>query len=193
MQTPEPLVRQQLDTFTRPAWGLVKQVTDGELLLDASYQRGSVWTTEQRRDLVRSWLLGLPIPAIILNRRCHDRFAHPTGDRYDFAAVDGKQRILAAHAWFTGELDIPASWLDPELVVTTRPTTDGPYVTIEDLTASGRRYTQSRFQVPVAEASVDSVAAEAMIFGLVNGAGVPQTVEDLQRAARLAEPPIPEG
>lgn len=166
---------------------MARLVVDGQLTLDAPYQRGSVWSLEQRRNLVRSWMLGLPIPALIVNRRYREPFVHPAAqERFEYAAIDGKQRLETAVAWFFGDLAVPASWFPADLVREPVDTDDGPYVSHAGLDGVGQRHTSNRFLIPVAEASVNTVAEEAVIFGLVNGAGVPQSDDDLERAARVA-------
>lgn len=186
LQTTAPLVHQPMDATSRMAREMARLVTEGHMVLDPPYQRGSVWTVEQRRNLVRSWMLGLPIPALIVNRRYLERFVHPDGPRHEYAVIDGKQRLETAVAWFAGELTVPASWFDPGMVLEPVDTDDGPYVAYTGLDVVEQRYTSNRFLIPVAEASVATVGEEAAIFGLVNGAGVPQSEEDMARAARVA-------
>ena len=186
-QSSAPLVHRSLEASARSAREMARYVVDGHMTLDAPYQRGSVWSLEQRRNLVRSWMLGLPVPALIINRRYRESFVQPpAGPRFEFAAIDGKQRLEAAVAWFFGDLTVPASWFPAERVRGTVDTEDGPYVSFDGLDVAGQRHTMNRFLIPVAEASADTVAEEAVIFGLVNGAGVPQTDTDLARAAHVA-------
>lgn len=187
LQSSAPLVHQSLDASARQARELARLHRTGELILDAPYQRGAVWSTDQRRNLIRSWLLGLPIPAIILNDRGTESWAVANGAQEQvYAVIDGKQRLESAIAWFTGQLDVPASWFEPDAVERTRDTDDGPYVTFDELTLPGQRWTTNRALLPVASAKVSSVAAEAVIFGLVNGAGVPQDEDTLERARSIA-------
>lgn len=155
------------------------------------YQRGSVWTTEQRMGLIKSWLIGLPIPAVIIS----DRFTHlwpfdkatglPEGG-FMLAVVDGKQRIETAQMWFAGDLAVPASWWEPESVERTVTTEDGEYVTFTGLSEVGQRVFSNRALLPVIEAKVGSIAEEAGLYLLVNGAGTAQTAEDLANAATHA-------
>ena len=155
------------------------------------YQRGSVWTTEQRMGLIKSWLIGLPIPAVIIN----DRFTHlwpfdkatglPEGG-FMLAVVDGKQRIETAQMWFAGDLAVPASWWEPESVERTVTTEDGEYVTFTGLSEVAQRVFWNRSLLPVIEAKVGSIAEEAGLYLLVNGAGTAQTAEDLANAATHA-------
>lgn len=187
LQTDTPLVHQSLSITPRQAREVARLHTYGELVLDAPYQRGSVWSIDQRRNLVRSWMLGLPVPAVIINDRATDAWAQANGARQEtYAVIDGKQRIEAALAWFDGDLDVPASWFDPDCVETTHETSDGPYVYVDELTVPGRRFLAHRATLPVAQANVATLADEALIFGLVNGAGVAQDEATLERARVIA-------
>jgi hypothetical protein len=192
-QTSEPLQRLPISTSNRQARWLVKQVADGELDIDPPYQRGAVWSEDQRVALMRSLLAGLPVPSIIINdrhrREWADRAAYnrdnPTG-RSSYVVIDGKQRLLALRAWFDGQLAIPASWVPAEEVAHAEDTDDGPYVRATGLTELGRRMTGERILLAVGEAQANSVREEAEIFMLVNGGGTPQSDDDMARAARVA-------
>lgn len=180
LQTPHPLVHQSLSASNRSAEELAHFVNSGTLTLDAPYQRGSVWTEEMRCNLVRSWLMGLPIPAVILNTR-------PYSDgQPSYACIDGKQRILTAVAWFKSQFAVPASWFEPKMVDRTFDVDNGPFVAYSMLTRTGQRYCGNRFLLPAAFSNVQTVAEEAVIFGLVNGSGVPQDSETLGRAVKVA-------
>lgn len=182
-QTNAPLTRQALHMSAGEAIGLVNEFDEGLLLLDAPYQRGSVWTTEQREGLIRSWLTELPVPAIILNDRREGGWTTPDGQRdFTLAVVDGRQRIETAIAWFKGELTVPASWFPSEQVETSVDTDDGPYVTFRGLTVEGQRFVKRLAQFPIALASVPTLADEASIYLLVNGAGTPQAQADIENA-----------
>ena len=65
-------------------------------------------------------------------------------------------------------------------------TGDGPYVTFTGLTQVGQRLMENRAMLPAATASVASVEEEAEIYLRVNGGGIPQSDEDMARAARVA-------
>jgi len=185
LQTVSPLERTTLVPSVRQAGWFVLLRDNGELELDAPYQRGSVWTTDQRRNLMRSFLLGLPVPAILLNDRAN---ANPQArDVQPYAVIDGKQRIESVLAWHDDELDIPASWLPPEHVASTHSTDDGPYVYRSELTPAARRLIDNRATVPTCEASVPSVRDEAEIFTLVNGGGTLVDGDAMARAAGIAE------
>jgi hypothetical protein len=191
-QTDAPLEHRSLGATNRFAEFFVRNVQSGHMLLDPPYQRGDVWTIEQRMGLVRSWLQGVPIPAVIINDRCSPTwFAANPQDRanpvYAYAVIDGRQRIQTAIDWFAGELLVPVSWFPVKHVETTEQTSDGPYVRYTGLTQVGQRFAENHCVLPCAEGRVATVEQEAEIYLLVNGAGTPQTQADLDRAARVAD------
>jgi hypothetical protein len=190
-QTAAPLGHVSLNVTNRIAGDLVGQWEAGYIDLNPPYQRGSVWTLDQRIALVRSWLMGVPIPACVLNRRDTAGWVRNNGDDKGlgpvYAVVDGKQRLETAIAWLGGKLAIPASWYPTDLVETTEDTPDGPYVRYTGLTKIGQRKTYSQMFLPCAEAAVYTIQAEAEIYLLVNGGGTPQTDADMANATRIAK------
>lgn len=191
-QTSDVLSRLPLSTSNRQARWLVKQIDDGDIDINPPYQRGAVWTEDQRVALMRSLLSGVPVPTLIVNDRhgqhwtdtaTYDRHS---GDAPSYAVVDGKQRLLCLKAWFDGELAIPASWIEAEYIDHTEDTRDGPYVRATGLNDLGRRATGERILLPVGEAMAGSLREEAEIFLLVNGGGTPQTDADMDNARRIA-------
>lgn len=186
LQTSAPLHGHNFDAHPRTAWALVALVDDGELVLDAPYQRGSVWTTDQRRALIRSFLMGVPIPSLVLNDRGNPDWREANSAEQVYVVVDGKQRIEATLAWFRGELDVPASWFPAEQVASTHMTTDGAYVSFDELTKPGQVYLKRGFTFPWAVAKVATLAEEAEIFVLINGAGTAQSQDTMDAAAAIA-------
>ncbi len=84
---------------TSANWGmdqLVGMVTRGDLNLNPSYQRGDVWSEEQRIKLIDSVMMGIGCPAIFI------REVDP-GQRTWLEAVDGKQRITTFAKFMAGE------------------------------------------------------------------------------------------
>jgi hypothetical protein len=176
-----PLVHRNMNATARSMKDLVHHIDDGGMLLDPPYQRGDVWTVEQRVNLVRSLLLGVPVAAIVLNRRGSNiAWARNEGDPGEvwYACIDGKQRLTTMHMWWSGHLAIPAVWLEDRMVADGA----GRLVQCHDLSDIGRRYMDNRFIIPVAEAMLGSLAEEAEVYGLINSAGTAQTAEDLKRA-----------
>ncbi|WP_048545646.1 DUF262 domain-containing protein [Nostocoides jenkinsii] len=184
LQTDVPIQHQSLHAENRSMVELVGQLDRGDLTLDAPYQRGHVWTGNQRRLLIRSILQGVPIPAVIVN----DRSLWPADDDAPLCAViDGKQRIEAVRRFVQNELDVPASWFEPDRVESTIETADGPYVRYGDLSVVGRRFFANRATIPVARGRFATVREEAEIYLLVNGAGTDQSADDLLNAQRVAD------
>lgn len=177
-QTTAPLDRVPMNTFNRRADELARLADNGGIDLNPPYQRGEVWTTDQRVALVRSLLSGIPIPTLILNAR-------PLTGGAVLACIDGKQRLLAVAAWFAGEVAVPASWFPADEVAEPVDTEDGPYVTFNGLTPRGRNRA-SRAVLPVGEAMLETVEEEAAVFLLVNGGGTPQSDADMSNARRVA-------
>lgn len=193
-QTTAPLEHVSLNATNRFADFYVRSVQRGTMLLDPPYQRGDVWTDDQRMGLVRSWLMGIPIPAVVINDRSSPSWAHANPGYFDgdgtpaiYAVIDGKQRIpLTAAAWLGGDLLVPASWFPADHVDTTEDTDDGPYVRFTGLTRVGQRFAEYRRILPCAEGRLGTVSQEAEVYLLVNGAGTPQTSADMANAARVA-------
>ena len=192
-QTADPLERTSLNPSYCEAKGLVDLINDGTLLLDPPYQRGSVWTLDQRIALVESWLRGLPTHVVTLADRGNEAWRQAGNpDPYEtgkgmWAVIDGKQRLTTALMWFRSEFAIPASWVPAKFVDTAEDTDDGPYVRHNGLTDVGQRFTRSRFGLMVAEAKDCATEAdEARFYLLVNGGGTQQTDTDMANAARVA-------
>lgn len=77
--------------------------------LDAPYQRGSVWTLEQRQALVKSLLMGLPIGAVVIAK-----LDYSTEKCY--RVIDGKQRIETLRAFEANEFGCPRDWFEDDEV-----------------------------------------------------------------------------
>lgn len=195
-QTAAPLTHISLNPSARQAREVVRTVTDGHTLLDPPYQRGSVWTEDQRVALIESWLRGLPAGVLILSDRGTEewRKANPGRDPYEtgeafWAVIDGKQRLTTALLWFNGELAVPMSWFPAEHVAETEETNDGTYVRYTGLTVPGQRIFANRALFMVAETKACATEAdEARFYLLVNGGGTQQTDADMANAARVAGP-----
>lgn len=193
-QTATPLEHTSLNPSARQAREVARTVSDGHTLLDPPYQRGNVWTMDQRIALIESWLRGLPAGVVILADRGTeewrkanpDRDPYKTGDPF-WAVIDGKQRLTTALMWFGGEFTVPASWFPAEHVASTEETDDGPYVWYTGLTVPGQRIFSNRALLMVAETKACATEAdEARFYLLVNGGGTAQTESDMAKAANVA-------
>lgn len=192
-QTSAPLEHLSLNAADRQAREIVRSFSESfGLDLNPPYQRGQVWTEDQKIALVRSWLTGTPTGVVIFNDRSTPEWKAASG--YDpaergesiYACIDGQQRISAAHEWFGDELAVPASWFEPEHVERIEDTEDGPYVRWSGLSKVRQRHFANRAHLTVATARVGTVQQEASIYLLVNGGGTPQTDADMAKAADVA-------
>ncbi|KQO98184.1 hypothetical protein ASF30_08985 [Leifsonia sp. Leaf264] len=184
LQTAEPIKHINLSAGNRHAREVARLVGEGHMDISPEYQRPSVWTQEQRINLVKSWAIGLPVPAILVNDRANWKGISPDVPWY--AVVDGKQRLETAIMWFDGDLAVPASWWPEEYIEETVDTDDGPYVTYKGMTGTGQRLMSTRSPLPVIECNVGSVEEEAALFMLVNTGGTEQTADSLANAASVA-------
>ncbi|MFG2210948.1 DUF262 domain-containing protein [Streptomyces sp. NPDC048638] len=192
-QTVRPLEHHNLRTSDRSPREIATSFrhTFG-LELDPPYQRGDVWTEDQRVALIRSWLTGTPTGVVILNDRSTPEWKDANG--YDptergeamHACIDGKQRITTTYRWYDDELAVPASWFPRDNLTVTEETDDGPYVRFSGLTQAARLKFANRAHLSVALAKVATLTEEAEIYVLVNGGGTPQSEADMDNAARVA-------
>lgn len=81
-------------------------------ILDAPYQRGSVWDVERRRNLIRSLIIGIPVGSIIYSTV--DPGLVPERPHAVYRIIDGKQRIEAVRAFAADEFGIPGWWFNPD-------------------------------------------------------------------------------
>ncbi len=81
--------------------------------MEQPYQRGVVWGTKRKRNLIKSLLMDVPVPAIVLNDRRRAEFVHPGYDQprnWLMAIVDGKQRVTAIREFVSDGFSVPARW-----------------------------------------------------------------------------------
>lgn len=190
-QTSSPLKRYALSGSNRSAREIARIFASDEGDTSPNYQRGSVWTDDQRMGLVRSWIMNVPVPSIIINDRLFGPWpgggpdGTPAGGSC-YAVIDGKQRIETAIAWFEDELAVPASWFPKSDVEAPEHTEDGFYVRHSGLSRPAQRHQAMSWQLPVVEAQVSTIEEEASLYLLVNGAGTPQRQDDMLHAESVA-------
>lgn len=78
------------------AKGLIKKMAAEEINFDTSYQRGYVWTTDQKSLLIHSMLSDFPIPPMFLVKN----------DDQGFDSLDGKQRSNAIYSYLNGDFQL---------------------------------------------------------------------------------------
>lgn len=162
--------RLQLNQSNRPIEWLSYLEQSRDLELSPPYQRGDVWGIRRRRNFIRSILMGIPIPSIIVNDRLMADFV---GDKPEaFAVIDGKQRCTAILMFFADRFTVPAEWFEPAHIAT-----DRPEIIYSELNAIGQRMFRGR-GLAFSEARLKTLEDEQEVFELVNFGGIPQGERD---------------
>ncbi|MBB3752522.1 hypothetical protein FHT44_005034 [Mycolicibacterium sp. BK634] len=134
--------------------------------MDQPYQRGVVWGIKRKRNLIKSILMGIPIPAIVINDRFSAKFRHPGYSRnrnWMYAIVDGKQRTTAIQQFVAGAFPIPGEWVgDPR-----------EEVHFPEMDLRMQRFFRNS-PIPVAEGQFSTLDQERELFDLINFGGLAQ-------------------
>lgn len=136
------------------------------LLLDPPYQRGDVWGLKRRRNLIKSLLMAIPIPSIIVNQRLE---TNTWGNDYRIAVIDGRQRITTVFKFVDGEFSVPADWFSKNDLIESQ----NGEVFFHGLSIYRRRKLLNG-AVPFCEARAETIEQEQHIFDLVNFGGLAQ-------------------
>jgi hypothetical protein len=135
--------------------------------MDQPYQRGVVWGAKRRQNFVKSILMGIPIPAIVINDRFSAGFSHPgySQDRnWMCAVVDGKQRVTTVQGFVNNEFWIPHEWVEDD--------TRGQVCFGDLVLPFQRRFRNTA--MPVVEGQFATLDQERELFDLVNFGGLAQ-------------------
>ena len=167
-------------TTNRPIDVVLHWRKEGYLELNPPYQRGDVWGTKRRVNLIRSILLGVPIPSIIVNNRMHgaegSRYSDfSNSDDWQYAVIDGKQRLTSILMFLDSRLAIPTEWIDPALIEHKV----GATVRYSDLTLSGTRHFKNH-SMAFSEGALRTIDEEQEVFDLVNFGGLKQGEVDTE-------------
>lgn len=87
-------VRASVKTFL--VQSLVLMVDEKQLDIEPAWQRTDVWSLKKKRELIKSLILGIPLPSIIL---------HSQGGR--MSIIDGKQRLLSIIKFVKNDFKLP--------------------------------------------------------------------------------------
>src|ERR1700735_2302539 len=71
---------------TKTVIDILNMYERGQLNLEPSFQRNSIWKVKERATLIESMLLGYPIPAIFM-------YARNDAGSTVYDVIDGKQRL----------------------------------------------------------------------------------------------------
>jgi Protein of unknown function DUF262 len=153
--------------------------------LDAAYQRGDVWTTHQRQQLIRSIIENVLVPSILLNRRPWG----PDDTVEPLYVVDGKQRLLTVFGFFEDKFSVPTAWFaDEETEASETPSlVEGSGVSLDgevfwsQLKDSARAHLRRR-SLMFQETSMPTEAQERELYLRINTSGTAHTQEELDKA-----------
>ncbi len=142
--------------------------------MDQPYQRGVVWGLKRKQNLIKSVLMGVPIPAILINNRFDAKFSHPDYSRdrcWAYAIVDGKQRVSTFQQFVANRFPVPLEWFQDM--------GRGP-IFYGQLSLANQRHVRNN-SIPVAEGFFKTLEEEQELFDLINFGGLAQgeTDEDL--------------
>lgn len=157
--------RIQFDTYNRPILMMIgawMEADYAKVNLRPDYQRESVWTLDQRVNLIKSFMQGLPVGVLFLNRPDNSTLAAQN-------VVDGKQRIETLMMWMRGEFAVPREWFDPQDVV------EGlthAAVCWDELTERGKRRCDFHWGMSVYETKLPA-SAEPELYERINYGGTP--------------------
>ncbi|WP_209560107.1 DUF262 domain-containing protein [Klebsiella pneumoniae] len=74
---------------------IISQIESGNIDLNPAFQRRNVWENDKRSKLIESFIVGCPVPEVVL--------AEIPGKKKQYVVIDGKQRLLAIHGFFKPE------------------------------------------------------------------------------------------
>lgn len=163
------LHRIPFQTYNRPVLDmLIYAEEDGRIDerydFNPPYQRASVWTPEQRVELIRSLMQGLPIGAVFLNRRS---ILEPQ------RVVDGKQRLETLLMWIRDEVHVPRDWFPASHLCVIPGGTAGDVVSWSDLSLLGQRHLGNDWSIAAYETELRTEAQEAELYARINYGGTP--------------------
>ncbi|HFI0952230.1 TPA: DUF262 domain-containing protein [Streptococcus suis] len=139
------------------------------LVLSPDFQRNSVWTTKQKKELIESVLLGIPLPA----------FYFSEDNNGNLLVVDGKQRLTSIFQFLSNEFSLSKdfSYLnDPSS------TFDVKY---DNLQEKIQRKIGSFFLTCYIINSTTSPIIRNEIFTRVNRGGVPLNAQEVRSAVNI--------
>lgn len=140
--------------------------------LNPPYQRGLVWGTKRKRNLIRSLLSGIPVPSIVINDRSVRFEEWDANTDASYVVVDGKQRITALRDFVDGKFGVPGDWFD----------VDADEVLFPELGLPSQRHFLHR-PIAVSEAKLATLDEERDMFDLINFGGLAQGETDIEESA----------
>ncbi|SRR6266403_2887683 len=154
---------------------IVQQVRQGNIDLDPAFQRRNAWRDPRRSRLVESFILGFPVPQIVLAENPHKKKT--------FIVIDGKQRLMTiAGLYLNG---FRGYWTQPRLSGL-NVLKELNRVSLDDF-MSGSEYSTERRQLGNADIRTTVITGfsdEAVLYDIfyrINTGSVPLSSQELRQ------------
>jgi hypothetical protein len=97
-EEPEELVNEPVRAYVKGflVQSLITMVEKEQLDIQPPWQRTDVWSLKKKRELIKSLILGIPLPSIILHSRSRR-----------MSIIDGKQRLLSIVQFVKNKYKLP--------------------------------------------------------------------------------------
>ena len=139
---------------------------DHRWVLDPPFQRGAVWTLQQKRAWWETILFNLPVPAIFINRFGGIGDEGPEGYELREVVIDGQQRIRATAEFLRDEFTVRGErWSDQDVVT--------------------QRHIKNSFICPVYYTRFKTMAECAELYLLLLQTGTAHTNEEIAKAEQF--------
>lgn len=154
---------------------IFSQIEAGNIDLNPEFQRRNAWNDKKKSSLIESYILGYPVPEIVLAE-------HPR-ERRKFIVIDGKQRLLAI-CGFLNNMKYK-SWQNPKLNdVNEVPEINGK--TFNDLKSSPehRKYVRLLANADVRCTVISNLSEEGVLYDIfyrLNAGATPLSVQELRQ------------
>ncbi len=140
---------------------------NGQLDLDPSYQRRSVWSPKDRRFFLDTIFRGYPSPAVFVHKTIE------SSDRSTYHVVDGKQRLMTIIMFFQDKLRISKEFGDVRI--------DGKtWSDLQEERELRRRFLD--YPIPVEQLDTDEIGVLNEVFDRLNRNSKRLTRQELRHA-----------
>ena len=152
---------------------IMGRIGEGLIDLDPPWQRKRVWSESKQRKLIRSVILGLPLPSFILFQ--------PKGS-YMTEVIDGKQRLSSLHDFVEGRIKFPRVFIDEDVNLGLFTLRDCSEKYFDDLPMAAKvALTQSRIHTSTLKEVEPETVYE--IFTIYNSTGTRLNSVEIRNAA----------
>ncbi|HMU51165.1 MAG TPA: DUF262 domain-containing protein [Geminicoccaceae bacterium] len=172
---------------------LYRQYRAGQLIVNRKYQRKLVWTTDEKKELIRSIINDFPIPQFILARigQKHLRSETSISDDDVFEIIDGVQRLNAIFGFIDGEFAVDGRIFDYNQLPRAKQAFDEkeirPISTITDSMMDQNTCARiTDYQLAVTTFDAHNEQQVTAIFGCINTGGRQLSEQDRRQAGSVS-------